>query len=205
MSKTKLAILGAGGHTRSLINIIDPDIYELIGIFDDSFDPQLEEEIFGIKVIGTLTDIPDNCELLISYGDLKRRFEIYKKFEKQKANSNLAHKSSLIHPYVSLGKSNQIFSNVVINSGAHIGDFNILNTSCTIEHEVKIGNYNHISVGSIICGRTQIGNHCFIGAGATIIDKLSICDNVIIGANSVAVSDIDEPGTYVGNPIRKIK
>ena len=44
-----------------------------------------------------------------------------------------------------------------------------------------------------------------IGAGAIIIERLSICDNVIIGAGSLVRKDIDEPGTYVGNPLIKIK
>ena len=51
----------------------------------------------------------------------------------------------------------------------------------------------------------KIGNRCFIGAGATVIDKISICDDVIIGANAAVINNIDSPGTYVGNPVRKIK
>jgi acetyltransferase-like isoleucine patch superfamily enzyme len=46
---------------------------------------------------------------------------------------------------------------------------------------------------------------CLIGAGAVILDKLSICNNVIIGAGSVVIRDINDAGTYVGNPIRRIK
>jgi len=37
------------------------------------------------------------------------------------------------------------------------------------------------------------------------MDKLSICDNTIVGAGSVVIRDINDPGTYVGNPARRIK
>ena len=63
----------------------------------------------------------------------------------------------------------------------------------------------YISIGASLMGRTIIGNNCFIGAGATIIDNIKITDNVIIGANSLVINDISYPGTYVGNPVRKIK
>jgi len=44
-----------------------------------------------------------------------------------------------------------------------------------------------------------------IGAGAVVTDKISICDNVIIGAGSVVIRDIEDAGTYVGNPAKRIK
>ena len=68
-----------------------------------------------------------------------------------------------------------------------------------------MGSHNHVSIGAKICGRVTIGNMCLIGAGAVIIDKLSICDNVTIGAGAVVIRDIENAGTYVGNPLRKIK
>ena len=68
-----------------------------------------------------------------------------------------------------------------------------------------VGNHNHISIGVKICGRSTIGNMCLIGAGAVILDKLSICDNVIIGAGSVVIRDINDAGTYAGNPAKRIK
>ena len=43
-----------------------------------------------------------------------------------------------------------------------------------------------------------------IGANSTIIDKISICSDVIIGAGSLVICNINIPGTYVGNPVRKV-
>ncbi len=50
---------------------------------------------------------------------------------------------------------------------------------------------------------TVIGNQVSIGSGATIL-PVHICSNVVIGAGSVVVSDIVEPGTYAGNPARRV-
>ncbi len=52
-------------------------------------------------------------------------------------------------------------------------------------------------------GETRIGNHVSIGSNATIL-PVTIVDNVVIGAGSVVTKDILEPGTYAGNPARKL-
>tara|TARA_B100000579_G_C22332053_1_gene620993 strand:- start:233 stop:454 length:222 start_codon:yes stop_codon:yes gene_type:complete len=50
---------------------------------------------------------------------------------------------------------------------------------------------------------TQIGNRVSIGTNATIM-PVKICDDVVIGAGSVVTKDITEPGTYAGNPARRM-
>lgn len=44
----------------------------------------------------------------------------------------------------------------------------------------------------------------YISTGVRIIGPVHITDNVVLGANAVVVKDINEPGTYVGVPARKI-
>jgi acetyltransferase-like isoleucine patch superfamily enzyme len=44
----------------------------------------------------------------------------------------------------------------------------------------------------------------FLGAGATVIDGTTIADDVTVGAGATVVSDIREPGTYVGSPARRL-
>jgi len=34
---------------------------------------------------------------------------------------------------------------------------------------------------------------------------VTVCDDVVIGAGAVVTKDITEPGTYVGNPAKKIR
>ncbi len=50
---------------------------------------------------------------------------------------------------------------------------------------------------------TVIGNRVSIGSNATIM-PVRIVDNVVIGAGSVVTRDITAPGTYAGNPARRL-
>ncbi|MFA6924578.1 MAG: NeuD/PglB/VioB family sugar acetyltransferase [Bacteroidales bacterium] len=201
----EIVILGSGGHTRSLIVILESYGFLIKGIYDNSFDIKNKEFINGYELVGKIDAIKEEYNLVLSIGDNVQREIYFEKYYKQIAKDNLIHPKALIEKRVDIGCSNQFFANIYINSNVIIGNNNIINTSCIIEHEAIIGNHNHISIGAVLCGRVNIGSCCFIGAGAVVIDKVKICDNVIVGANSVVIKNITEPGTYVGNPVRRVK
>jgi UDP-N-acetylbacillosamine N-acetyltransferase len=204
---TKVAIIGAGGHTRSSINLL-LNYFDSndISIYDDSFVKGNKQEIVNaIPLIGNIDDIKSNQSIFLSVGDNSLRKQYFLKFKDQIIKNTIFHSDSLQEKDATFGVSNQIFAHSCINSQVIIGDNNIINTGAIIEHETSLGNHNHIAVGVIICGRSTIGNMCLIGAGAVVVDKISICDNVIIGAGSVVIRDIKDAGTYVGNPAKRIK
>jgi len=196
-------IIGAGGHARSLINLLELNSYFIRGIYDTNF--KRNETINGYRLLGTPKDIKKNARLVLAIGDNQKRKFCFKGFYKKLIKKNIIHPLAIIEKRVVLGECNQIFAGAYINSNVVIGNNNIINTKCVIEHEVVIGNHNHISVGTIICGRACIGDNCFIGAGAVVIDKITICDDVTVGANAVVVDNITKQGTYVGIPARRIK
>lgn len=203
---TKISIIGAGGHTRSSINLLRNHFpnakYE---IFDDSYIEDSSEYIADIRVTGKIKDSIPDIPVFLSIGDNTKREILFKRFKDQVIRQNIFHTNVSIEEYVEIGVANQFFANSYVNSYSIIGDNNIINTASIIEHEVKIGNHNHISIGAKICGRAKIGNNCMIGAGAVIIDKVSICDNVIVGAGAIITRDIKQSGIYVGIPARKIQ
>ena len=205
MDKNGLFVVGSGGHLRSLMPLIKAQGYLLLGIYDDSFDPAKPELINGCKLSGKIADLPERGNIVLSVGDNKTRALLYNLFTQRVVTDNFIHASASVEDTVRSGFSNQIFAKTCINSSADLGVNNIINTGSIIEHETRIGSHNHVSVGAILCGRVIVGDRCFIGAGAVVIDKISICNDVIIGASSVVVDNIREPGTYVGNPARRIK
>jgi UDP-N-acetylbacillosamine N-acetyltransferase len=203
MNKNEVYIIGAGGHTRSLINLLND--YEIKGVLDDSYSVDSCETIMNIPLVDTLNNMHLYSDLIISSGNPEIKKKWYDKCRNQLLKKNLIHHSSIIEKYASLGECNQIMAYAYINSEVQIQNNNLINTSSIIEHEVLIGSHNHISIGVKIGGRSVIGDCCFVGAGAVIVDKISISNHVTIGANSLVLYDIKEPGTYVGSPVKKIK
>ena len=204
MNESRLSIIGAGGHARSVINLLQNQQFEIVGIYDSSYSYQIKELISGIELKGQPNTVPSNQSLILAIGDNKKRASFYQQFKSQIYKGNIIHTTAYVANSAKIEVSNLFFGRSYINAEVAIGFNNIINTGAIIEHESKIENHNHISVGAVICGRVTIGNYCFVGASAVIKDKITIGNNVIIGAGAVVVKDLLAAGTYVGNPAKRI-
>ncbi|MGZ5685604.1 MAG: DapH/DapD/GlmU-related protein, partial [Usitatibacter sp.] len=49
-----------------------------------------------------------------------------------------------------------------------------------------------------------IGNNVWLGGGVIILPGVTIGRNAVVGAGAVVTRDIREPGTYAGNPARRL-
>ena len=201
----KIAVIGAGGHARSLINLLELTGYEIVGVYDDNFQENQQELICGYELKGKLTDIQEDLKRVLAIGNNQIRAMKFEQFQQDLLQDNLIHPRASIASRVKMQNANQIFAQVVLNSEVEIGANNIFNTSASIEHESVIGSHTHIAVGAVLCGRVKVGDYCLVGANAVINPNITICDRVTIGSGSVVIENISEPGTYAGNPVRKIK
>lgn len=201
----EVIIIGSGGHCRSLIPLLEHNNITIKGIYDESYQGNIKENILGYELTGDLSMIAPEDTIVLAVGNNTKRADLFSLYNDQILKENIIHPSAVLERDIEYGVSNAIFANVFINSLVRIGSNNIINSGAIVEHEAIIGDNNHISIGSILAGRVKIGSNCFIGAGAVVRDTISICDNVTVGANSFVTRDINEPGTYFGSPARKIK
>jgi sugar O-acyltransferase (sialic acid O-acetyltransferase NeuD family) len=113
--------------------------------------------------------------------------------------------SAFVSHDAQLGMGGIVMHQAVVNAGARIGDNVILNNHSLVEHDCVIGDHSHISTGTMVNGDCIIGDRVFIGSGAILVNGITVTSDVMIGAGTVVTSSITEPGSYVGNPARKIK
>jgi acetyltransferase-like isoleucine patch superfamily enzyme len=116
--------------------------------------------------------------------------------------------SCFVGPFVEIQKGVVIGSFTKIQSHSFVCELVSIGEQCFIGHGVMFVN-DLFSDGAPANGdkskwkSTRIGNKVSIGSNATIL-PVTICDQVVIGAGAVVTKDILEPGTYVGNPARKL-
>jgi acetyltransferase EpsM len=114
-------------------------------------------------------------------------------------------KDALVDETVKMDEGVLIFNRAIVDFNTEVGAFSVINLISLIGHDVKIGRNSVISPMGMIGGGTKIGDNCFTGMNATINPYLEIGNNVIIGAASMVVKNCHEAGTYVGNPVQKVK
>lgn len=195
--KNTVCIIGCGGHARSVADVIlhnNPDA-KLVFVDENA---QPNEKLFGFDVV---SECPKAEIYFVAVGDNAKR----------KALSQNLKLCSVVATTAHIGIGAILQDGCFIAHCAHIGPQSqigtgtIINTHAVIEHEVSVGKFCHIAPNATICGRTTVGDNVFVGVGASIKDSVHICSNVIIGAGAVVIKDITKAGTYVGNPVRKIR
>jgi sugar O-acyltransferase (sialic acid O-acetyltransferase NeuD family) len=209
---SEIVVVGGGGHAKELISVLKKTgAYRIVGYTDE----QDKGPILGIPYLGNdsvLSEIKaknHSCRAAIGLGTVGKsegRRRLQALLDKMGLDLPvIISKHAIVAEEVNLGKGTVVFDGAVVNSGTTIGGCGIINTNSTVEHDCRIEDHVHIATGASVCGGVHIGKNCLIGAGASLVQYVSICPNCIVGAGAVVNKDITEPGTYVGNPARKLR
>ena len=210
----EIIILGAGGHTRSLIGLIEStkqyNIQLIIDLIESGSSSKTDEIILGIPVVKcTLDDSIENFNheqfAAVGIGDNHKRAEAYKFLRHNNILCPaLVHSRANLEIGSELGLGSQVFAFAHIGPNVFIGEAVIINTNSVIEHESTVDNYSHVCPNATIAGRVKIGELSMVGAGAVVRDTVHICSNTVLGAGAVCVQHIQSSGTYVGVPAKPI-
>lgn len=190
-----IILLGAGGHSKVIIDTFIEQGVFIYGIIDDYKQPSVFYR--NVNIIHK-NEIPINAVFFPCIGDNTIRSSIIKRYKG--SYINCIDKKSHISDTVKLGVGNYIGPYSIISADCNIGNFNIINNGAIIGHDTQIGDYCHISLNSNICGGCFIKDFSFLGAGSTINPKIIIEEKSIIGSNSVIVKNTLENSMYVGVP-----
>ncbi len=195
--KKKIILIGAGGHAKSCIDIINAEgKYEIIGLVDNK--KKKGSKIFNYKVLGgdkILKNIRSKVKFaFLAVGQIKTH-ELRKKLY-LKATSlgfkfpKVISPNSIISPFSKIGKGCLIAHGVKINSDTKIGINCIINTNAIIEHDVVVGDFCHVSTSSTVNGNVEIGNNSFIGSGSILKNSIKIKNNTILQMGSIVKKNI---------------
>ncbi len=205
----KTVIIGAGGHARVILDVLNYDRNIEIVAFVDKEIHGFDEKIMGIPVLHLI--LPDLLKsgikgAIIGVGDNKIRKDYYEKFRNMGIELvNAIHPAVHLSRNAKIGKGVVIAAGATIATGAEIGNNVIVNTGAIIEHEDILEDHVHIAPGTVLAGRVKVKEGAFIGAGCVVKQYVTIGENAIIGAGSVVLEDIPENAVAVGAPAKVIK
>lgn len=199
----RLIIIGAGGHGKVVADNALKNGYTDIFFVDD----KSQGECMDLPIVGTTENLAclndGNTEFIIAVGnnDVRRRIS-----EKYDVNwGTLIHPSAQIACGVSIGQGSVVMAGAVINTCSTVGRHCIINTGAIVEHDNRIEDYVHLSPRVALAGNVHVGEMTHIGIGSSVLNNVAICDRCTIGAGAVVIESINNVGTYVGVPVRKIK
>jgi UDP-perosamine 4-acetyltransferase len=206
----KIVVLSGGGQAKVIISILKKNgEYEVAGYVDrvDKGDVLGASYLGDDDILERLLEKDGVRNAAIGYGQLKdasiKRKIVSRAIEAGFRFPPVISKGAIVNEDVVVSEGTVVIDGVVINSGSRIGKFCLINTKCSVGHDCIIGDFTHVAPGATLTGEVELGSGVLVGAGATVIQCRRIADRVVIGAGAVVLSDITEPGTYVGVPARK--
>lgn len=193
----EIILIGAGGHARSCINVIElSGKYKIAGLVDK--DCQNMGNKLNYPILGTDDDLGKLREnfsnALITIGQIKSpssRIRLYNCLKELDY-----HLPEILSPRAYISKSAQIgggtivLHDAIVNTDAKVGQNCIINNKVLIEHDVIVGDHCHIATGAILNGGVVIGSGSFIGSGVVTKQSISIGNNCIVGAGMVVKNNI---------------
>lgn len=206
----KIALVGAGGHAKTIVDTIEHlGKYEISGfIVPNDIDGELYH---GYKVIGHDDEMArihntgiQNAVIAIGFmGNSTLRDEIYKKLKIAGFNLPvIIDESAVIAKDAKIGEGTYVGRNVVINADAQIGKACIINTGAIVEHECMVDDFSHVAVAAVLCGQVAVGKNTLIGANSTVLQGCRVGNNCIVGAGSVVTTDININSISMGIPAK---
>jgi sugar O-acyltransferase (sialic acid O-acetyltransferase NeuD family) len=205
MTLKKVVLLGAGGHAKSCIDVIEQTgLFEIVGLLG-KFE-EIGIEVSGYKVIGSDDDLPRlnkeikyaiNCIGGIGSQQLRKKVTDNAKlvgFEFPEVVSPHA----MVSRNAYIGEGTMVFHGAIINSGAYVAEGCVINTNALIEHDVKIERFTHISTQVTINGNVSIGASSFLGSGSIIKEGIYIGEDCLVGMGTIVRKDISNGTKYVG-------
>lgn len=196
----KLVIFGAGGHGKTLAELVKAmRRYELVGFLDDRTD--LPAQILGVPFLGgsgKLSDllaqgIGQAVNAVGGIGQIAPRLEV---FERLRAAGFLFpavfHPSAVIEPSAELAGGVQVFAQAYVGTDSKAGFGCIINTGAIVSHDCVLGDYVNLSPGAILAGAVTVGERALIGMGVTVNLEVNIGAGARIGNGATVKADVPE-------------
>ena len=189
--KKPILIIGAGGHAKSCLDIIENSKNFFVAGFV-SKTHSLNDNIFGYKVLSNKDNFeyffPKIKNAAICIGQIKsskKRESLYEKLKKIGFDLPVFFPTNAyVSKKAKIEEGTIIMNKCVINSNVIIGKCCIVNTSSVIEHDTKIGHFCHVSTSVTVNGGCDIGEGSFIGSGSVLRESLKIKKKTFIKMNS---------------------
>jgi len=205
MTKSKIIVVGAGGHAKACIDVIEANPnFKIFGLIGQHY--EVGRSLLGYTIIGTdeeLSNLKQTYDaIFIGIGQIKNPDLRVKLFEDVRALGfilpSFISPTAYVSQHATIGDGTIVMSGAIVGPGAKVGHNCIINSQALIEHDVVVGDHCHISTGARLNGAVSIGAESFVGSGAILMQGINVGDRCILGMGTLLRNDLSNQTVYVG-------
>lgn len=205
-----IAIFGAGGHAKAVIDVIEKEgLYRIVGLLDSHKPPGTE--VYGYTVLGNESYIAEDSSIKgihVAIGDSWIRGQIAAAIRSLHPDLPFV---TAIHPNAAIargavvGEGSVLMAGAVVNSDTRLGNHCVLYTHSSVDHDSTLGDFVTIAPHAATGGNVHIGSYSTLSMGVSVIHSITIGEHTVIGAGSTVLSAIGSYSIAYGTPARIIR
>ncbi len=205
MKRQEILLVGAGGHARSCIDVIEQgNLYKVAGLIGTI--EEVGNEVLGHKVIGSDDDLPRLTKYFsraivvvgqVNISDLRQKL-FYQLRQIGFICPPVISPFAYVSKHAEIADGSIVMHRAIVNAGARIGTNCIINSCALIEHDVVVDNDCHVGTCATVNGSTRVGRGTLIGSSSTIRENIQIGDRCIVGMGTTLRHDLADNLKFIG-------
>ena len=170
--RTKLLIVGAGGHGQSVAEAAElSGQFEVIGFVDDAL--AVGTLVLGYPVLGSAADLGDYAsvcdQVLVAIGNNALRVSLVDRLVQARLSlATVVHPQAMVSPRAKVGAGSAVMAGAMIGTAASLGLGVIVNCGAVVDHHARVEDFGHLGVGACMAGGTVLGAKAWMQAGSAL-------------------------------------
>jgi sugar O-acyltransferase (sialic acid O-acetyltransferase NeuD family) len=199
LDATSVVVFGAGGHGKTLIELIRAvGAFDAVGVIDDS---AAVSEVLGVPMIGSRQDLAgirsDGIGLAVNaiggITNMAIRVEVSGLLTAAGFTMPvLIHPSAVVEPSARIGPGCQVLAHSYVGSDVVLADGVIVNTGAVVSHDCVIASHANISPGCVLASGVHVGTRTLLGMGVTTYLGVEIGSDVRVGNLATVNADVPD-------------
>lgn len=191
-----ILLIGAGGHARSCIDVIEAAGFNIVGLVGRS--DEIGNCVLGYPVLGGDAELPAlrarAALALIVIGQLDdpapRLAAVAAARAAGYAFPAVVSPHARASRHASVGEGSIVMHGAIVNAAARVGCHCIVNSQALIEHDALLGDFSHLSTRALLNGGVRVGERSFVGSGSVVRQGLVIGSDCFVAMGSVVRDDL---------------
>lgn len=193
MKKTKLLVLGAGGHGRSVAEAAElSGLFEVVGFLDDGL--PAGSDVLGYPILGAMETMADQLavcdESIVAIGNNALRQSLMQQLTDVGLDvGTVIHPRACVSPSAVVGKGSAVMAGAIVGTEARLGLGVIVNCGAVVDHHARVDDFGHLGVNACMAGGSVLGRGAWMQAGSALGYGVSVTAETILQPGAAMKND----------------
>lgn len=172
MAKTRLLVVGAGGHGCSVAEAAElSGQFEVVFFLDDSL--PVGETVLGMPVLGPVASTADHQPIgdqaIVAIGNNAVREKLMQQLASAGFDfATVVYPRAIVSLSAVLGAGSAVMAGAIVGTEACLGVGAIVNCGAVADHHSTVEDFGHLGVNASMAGCTVLGRGAWMQAGVAL-------------------------------------